>query len=193
MARFLLITLIVMTSRISFADDFGGFGDRLEKINIEASYLETKEKAKEEIKSIPPGYVSTYSEFAYKRYLKSKSQSDYTGILDLISSESLSTIVEDVLLTKSFGYDYLDHEYYFSQTPGIKLKHPAAVYDNVFKNVKDPCELSVWNAIFVAKGYKRFHFKSNCNVINNLIKSKKTYTKKELIGIYNAFRDIDGY
>lgn len=193
MVRFLLIILVILLSRVSAADNFGGFGERLERINVAASYLNTAVKAKQEIKTIPQKYVFLYSEFAYKRFLKSQSQSDYIGILDIISPETLSTIVEKVMLTKSFSYDYLDHEYYFSKTPGIKLKDPAAIYANVNINVKDPCELSVWNAIFVAKGYKKYHFNSNCKVINDLIQSKITFTKEELLNIYYTFRDINGY
>lgn len=173
---------------------FGGYANLLEKINTDASYPATKANAIKSLSSIPDSYVLEFSQYTYSRYLKSKSESDHTGILEIISPIILSSVVETVMLSASQNYDFLVHEFYFAKTPQIEFRNPSGVFDKVSRNVKNDCELEVWNAIFIAKHMqKTYRFVTSCNTIKKATANKRTFTRKQLLDIYYTFRDIDGY
>lgn len=194
MKRLLLTLLIFISGTVQANNQFGGYVDLLEKINIDSSYSNTKESGIKSLATIPDTYVFEFSQYAYKRYLKSNSESDYTGLLEIIPPEMLSSVVEAVMLSVSYSYDFLDHEFYLANTPGIEFKNASAVYEKVSEGVKNACELEVWNAVFVAKhAQQSYRFETSCKAIKDVTAGKNEFTEKELLDIYNKFRDIDGY
>lgn len=194
MKRLLVLILLTISYSVKSGEEFGGYGALLERVNIDASYSKNKEKHINTLKEIPPEHIEEFSRHAYRRYIKSQSQRDYTGILDIISATMLSRVVENVMLSNSKEYYFLDHEYYFSATPGIAFENEAKVFEEISKGVKDGCELLVWNAILIAKrADERYRFEASCKQIKHSPSEKNKYTKEQLRQIYYQFRAIDGY
>jgi hypothetical protein len=194
MKKLTFVLLFAISGSACSGEERGGYGTLLEQINIDASYSATKQNAIKSLGNIPSGYVEKFSRHAYERFLRSQSQADYTGILEIIPSSMLSDVVEAVMLAGPYGYDYLDHEFYFAKTPGIAFNNESSVFWKVAKDVEDECEREVWNALFIAKGAGgKYRFNTSCKLISELISGRTKFTKEELLEVYYQFRDIDGY
>jgi len=57
MKRLLLLLLIFISGTVQANNQFGGYVDLLEKINIDSSYSNTKERAIKSLANIPDTYI----------------------------------------------------------------------------------------------------------------------------------------
>jgi hypothetical protein len=138
------------------------------------------------LKKIPDSLIIKYLVNKYFKYLNGQVNTETVDIFEYLDSDVLNEILIRTYLLRKKETKILPmiSIYWFSYTGKNKLN---ACIDSLVLHEKDPCQQSLWRAIYLFKGRPwPLGIKSmSCPFVDNYLKNKKQITRQVLQDLYD--------